>query len=253
MIEIKKNIALIDGDAIPWIVTHNKKLVDENGNEFLENKDLNTCILETNDIIKNILLRCDTDSYIIGLTEGKNFRHEIYPLYKANRAGKELPLYFREAKQYIKDIYKPVIRDNYECDDVIVSLKTELTKLGYNPILCSHDNDILKLEGKNFNIRKFEWEEISKEQAYIKFYHDLAVGQPGDNIKGIERFGEKAWENLKDIYYLSNDTLESLVFDNYLSKYGIKQGLENMLLNYKLLKIIDNLAIDNPEELIQKL
>lgn len=268
MIEIEdlnKKICLIDGDYFPFVVLHCKKLVDNDGNPMLdddgnnlkETKSLQDSFNEVDEILYNILFHCQSNKFIIAFSkslDGLTYRHSIDAEYKANRKDRVLPEGYGEVKNYIIDKYKAIYRAGYEADDILVTLKNTL-KSNYEPIICSHDGDLLNLEGKNFNIKKFEFVEFNQTQALHKFCKDLCIGQPGDNIKGIKGFGKESWEKLINNYYdeFNQKDLITCVFEEYVKKYGIEEGLISMLKNYKLLKILDNLAIDNPEELIQKL
>ena len=79
---------------------------------------------------------------------GKNFRHSLYPAYKANRPpcpvdlSPQFPLVSRMASAY--GVPRLSAR-NYEADDVIATLATRARERGVNVNVVSSDKDLMQL------------------------------------------------------------------------------------------------------------
>jgi DNA polymerase-1 len=81
-------------------------------------------------------------------TSGKNFRHELYPEYKANRkpVDPDLKDQFEGVRDAIRALNVPVIdAKGIEADDVLSSYAIKAEKLGYAVIIVSSDKDLQML------------------------------------------------------------------------------------------------------------
>lgn len=79
---------------------------------------------------------------------GKNFRHELFPEYKANRkpAPEELKAQIQPILDIVRDFNIPVIsREGYEADDVIGVLTRIASAADINSIIISGDKDLAQL------------------------------------------------------------------------------------------------------------
>lgn len=134
---------------------------------------------------------------------GKTFRHDLYPLYKANRPKQ--PDELRLQTPYIHEImdcngWNVIIKDGYEADDVIGSVVKLSATSGVKSIIATGDKDMAQLVNndtilynsmsneildRNGVIRKFgvEPEQIT---AYLSLVGDVA-----DNIPGLYKCGAK--------------------------------------------------------------
>ena len=79
--------------------------------------------------------------------KGKNFRHELYKEYKANRLAMPEPL--RPQIPRIKDLVRayriPVLElEGYEADDIIATLTRRWEKAGAEVVIVSGDKDLMQ-------------------------------------------------------------------------------------------------------------
>ncbi|MBC62013.1 MAG: DNA polymerase I [Zetaproteobacteria bacterium] len=139
-------------------------------------------------------------------TSKKNFRHEIYPEYKANR--KETP---PDLLQQIEPFYKmiglmgiPIIKqEGFEADDIIGSLVNQLGSLEVHSYMVSGDKDFTQLINehtflyspkKNSEVLISTAKEVKEKyqcepEQMIDF---LAImGDSSDNVPGVPGIGEK--------------------------------------------------------------
>ncbi len=140
---------------------------------------------------------------------GGNFRHELYPAYKANRS--ETPEDIIASVPYIKRVLEamriPVIEvPGYEADDVIGTLSQKAAAAGYEVFMVTPDKDYGQLVRPTVHIYKQKKgsdgvEIVGCEQLCEHYGIDdpcriidiLALwGDASDNIPGVPGIGEKS-------------------------------------------------------------
>jgi DNA polymerase-1 len=133
----------------------------------------------------------------------KNFRHEIYPEYKATRKPidqqliSQMPI-AREAAAAL-NIFSAEVK-GYEADDLIAAIADKAQKNGVKTVIVTGDKDILQLVNDNvsvwndskdilYNAKKVEEKYgVSPQQfAYIL----ALMGDASDNVPGVKGIGEK--------------------------------------------------------------
>lgn len=150
---------------------------------------------------------------------GKNFRHEIFPEYKANRkpAPEELKVQIPQVIELVREFNIPVLSiEGYEADDIIGVVTKLATKAGLNSTIVSGDKDLAQL--LNNNVRLFD----PKKNQYTTesdFYDENGFppekltdlmglwGDTADNIPGVAGIGKKIGRELIQKY----KTLENLL------------------------------------------
>lgn len=135
--------------------------------------------------------------------KGKNFRHERYPAYKANRPpmAQELACQIEPLQAIIRAMGLPLlIESGVEADDVIGTLAIQAAAAGELVVIASGDKDFAQLVNDRivlFNSMNDHWldaGEIVKKfgVAPALFIDYLALlGDKSDNIPGIPGVGEK--------------------------------------------------------------
>ncbi|MFL2723588.1 MAG: 5'-3' exonuclease H3TH domain-containing protein, partial [Gammaproteobacteria bacterium] len=166
--------------------------------------------------------------------KGKNFRHDIYREYKANRPP--MPEDLREQLSPLKEICNamgmPVIEiPNVEADDVIASLATLGSKQSIPIVISSLDKDLMQLVDdpliKMMNTMNNQIYDVSgvKEKFGVhpnQIIDYLAiVGDSSDNIPGVPKVGPKTavkwlkeFKNLRGIIK-NADSLSGVVGQNF--------------------------------------
>jgi DNA polymerase-1 len=139
---------------------------------------------------------------------GGNFRHQLYPLYKANRT--ETPEEIVAAVPWIKRIVEamciPVLEvAGWEADDVIGTLSVKASAAGYRTFMVTPDKDFGQLVTDSAVIYKQrkngdEVEVIDRDEICRRYGVDdprlvidiLALwGDASDNVPGVPGIGEK--------------------------------------------------------------
>ena len=126
-----------------------------------------------------------TEEVIIALSDRKNFRKELNPEYKANRANTRKPMGLAVAQDFFKTKYLAVIWPTLEADDVLGIMATQ--SFDEDTIIVSDDKDLQTIAGYHYN--KGEVIEVSEQQALKNFYTQVLTGDTADNYKGCRGVG----------------------------------------------------------------
>lgn len=235
---MESDIAIIDLDSVMFTIAHPNKVLDENGVPKKENgkfvyieKSIDEMYNCADQIMSSILKLSKAKGYIAFIKGKGNFRYSANSDYKANRP-EESPHWWKPVKQYLINNWFAIEVNDIEVDDAV-----NITRLNIpNSFICAIDKDLLFLEGKHYNWRKNEWVETTKEEAHYKFWSDMIIGQPGDNIKGIPGKGVAAAKSiLKDSVCFS-----ATIIENYIQHFGEYEGIKQFYKNYISLKILES-------------
>ena len=176
------------------------------------------------------------DSYYLSIfdAKGKNFRHDIYKDYKANRPP--MPEDLREQLSPLKEICNamgmPVIEiPNVEADDVIATLAVMGSQQGMPMVISSLDKDLMQLVKdplvKMMNTMNNQIYDVAgvKEKFGVhptQIVDYLAiVGDTSDNIPGVPKVGPKTavkWlSEFKNLHGIIDnaDSLTGVVGQNF--------------------------------------
>ncbi|WP_264329465.1 MULTISPECIES: DNA polymerase I [unclassified Wolbachia] len=165
-----------------------------------------------------------SDYLTIALDAGKkNFRHNLYPEYKANRVTppEDLTPQFtilREAVEAFNLSYEEI--EGYEADDIIATLAAKYANhQDFKVVVVSSDKDLFQL--LNHNILIFDPIKniyIDEKQVIEKFgvnSHKLLdlfslTGDASDNIPGVPGIGPKTAAKLLDEFDSLNNIIENI-------------------------------------------
>lgn len=147
--------------------------------------DLEDCQFKVDQRVESLLTDLDAmdEEPIICLSSRPNFREELYPDYKQNRAGTIKPLNFKALEAYIVKQYTTARWNGLEADDVMGILQTP------NTIIVSDDKDMLQIPGKVCH--GGELKTVTPESGHQWFLKQVLTGDPTDNYKGCPGIGDK--------------------------------------------------------------
>lgn len=143
---------------------------------------------------------------------GKNFRHELFPAYKANRLAtpEDLKVQLPLVRIAAKALNFPILeKEGTEADDVIATIARNLEKRGEKVVIVSSDKDLMQLISENiimYDPVKSKY--LDKAAVFEKFgvtpekVRDALslIGDTSDNIPGAPGIGPKsAAELINDI------------------------------------------------------
>ncbi|MGO4203380.1 DNA polymerase I [Rhodococcus sp. TAF43] len=196
----------------------------------------------------------------------QTFRAEAFPEYKANRS--KTPDEFKGQVEVTKDVLGamgiPVMAiEGYEADDIIATLTTQATALGYRVLVVTGDRDALQLVTDDVTVlyprkgvsdlTRFTPEAVEDKYGLTpQQYPDYAAlrGDPSDNLPGIPGVGEKtAAKWIRE--YGSFENLVNQV-DQVKGKVGesLRANLPSVVLNRQLTEMVRDVALPyTPDQL----
>lgn len=226
---MERRTSIIDADSIIYILAWNNR----------EHQDEKSMELQVDQFMTDLIVKTKATHYLGVFTPGVTFRNGIYPEYKANRKKVEIPEWISFWKPKIIELcirkYQFIIADFIEADDVLSLLRGIDGKV----IFCSPDKDLKQIPGTHYNYAKDIWTEVSTEEAEYTFWTSMVTGDTTDNIKGIKKQGPVAAKKILEGLSHENEGYAKAVHAKYLEVYGVEEGREQFILNYRLLKMLD--------------
>lgn len=195
--------------------------------------------------------------------KGKNFRHELYPEYKATRPpmAEELKVQIKPLHEIIEAMgLKLLMIEGVEADDVIGTLAKEASKHQMAVVISTGDKDFAQIVNHNITLvntmtdTKLDSAGVEKKfgvkpQQIVDYL--ALVGDASDNVKGVSMVGPKTAVKWLNEY----GSLENLVkhADAIKGKVGenLRASLEQLPLATKLVTIKDDVSLPfKPHDLV---
>ena len=236
--------ALIDGDMILYrscfSVEQEVRWSDDIFTVHSDFSDLKKSFVGLIDYIQEEL---NASEIIVSFSDRLTFRHQMYPLYKAQRQGKRSPLGINDLREWVCDSYDIAFWQNMEADDVL-GIMGSMDQEG--SIIVSADKDFETVPCQWFNFLKGELRTITPEHARKFHLMQTIMGDSTDNYFGIKGVGPKTAEKMleKDGY----------TWDTVITAYE-KAGLtyDDALMNARLAYILQHQDVDHETKTIKKL
>jgi DNA polymerase I len=149
---------------------------------------------------------------------GKNFRHDLYEPYKANRdeMPPDLALQIPMIQRFLVALGVPLLSiAGYEADDILATLARQVEKEGGLAYLVTSDKDCRQLLSERIKILNLRKREVFDAASLLKTWgirpdqvvdFQSLVGDKVDNVPGIPLIGEKSAQELLAKY----ETLEGI-------------------------------------------
>ncbi|MFZ2527170.1 MAG: 5'-3' exonuclease H3TH domain-containing protein, partial [Rhodococcus sp. (in: high G+C Gram-positive bacteria)] len=196
----------------------------------------------------------------------QTFRAEMYPEYKAQRSS--APDEFKGQIDITKDVLGALgicvmAEAGFEADDIIATLTTQATALGYRVLVVTGDRDALQLVTDDVTVlypkrgvsdlTRFTPAAVEEKYGLTPAqYPDFAAlrGDPSDNLPGIPGVGEKTAAK----WICEFGGLTNLVdrVDEVRGKTGdaLRTNLNNVLMNRRLTEMVRDMALPyTPDQL----
>lgn len=220
---------LIDGDILVYRVGFASQEKDADGNPVGIPEALAKARMDT--AIENILKAIDTTDYEVFITadDKSNFRHQIYPEYKANRKAPK-PIHYQLLRDWLVNAHGAITAVEQEADDVMADKQTADT------VICSIDKDLDQIPGEHYDFVKDVRYSVTPERGLRFFYFQLLTGDRVDNVPGIEGIGPVKAEKILAGIEPNELSYVRRIREEYRNRYK-KAGDEMMLLMGRLLKI----------------
>ena len=194
-------------------------------------------------------------------SKGKNFRHELYTDYKANRS--EMPDEIQTQLPYLWELLEamniPILRvGGVEADDIIGTVAKMCDKENLQCNIVSGDKDFMQLiNDKTFlyapQARKRAKEIFDKKKVLEKWgvgpehIIDLLglMGDSSDNVPGVQGVGPKTAQKLiQDFGSIENIYEEIDNISNEKMREKLLNSKDNALLSKQLVTILTDVKID---------
>lgn len=215
------------------------------------------------DILWTLLSKFREDATHIGVifdATGKNFRHKLYPEYKANRKQKDdnLVAQYDGVREASRAFNLPCIeQSDYEADDIIATYATIFSEAGGEVVIVSQDKDLMSLvhDGSIEMFDPMKGKKILAYDVYDKFgvspdkvVDVLALmGDAIDNVPGVPSIGIKTASRLIQEYgTVENVIAHSQNINKKKAKEAIIAHREDALLSKKLVTLDRKVPITEP-------
>jgi DNA polymerase-1 len=204
----------------------------------------------------------EADMIAVVLDSGqKNFRHDLYPAYKAQRpeAPAELIPQFPIIREVIEAFGLTAIEKiGYEADDLIATYAHAAVKAGHEVKIVSSDKDLMQLVSDKIQMYDAMRDRLIDSEQVIKKFEvkpsqvkDLLslIGDSSDNIPGVKGIGQKtAAELINEFGSLENIYQNIDHIKQARRKQLLLEGKENAFLSQKLISLDDHVAMDHEFE-----
>lgn len=209
-----------------------------------EHDDLGIAIYRLDELVDTILNKTGASSYRAFLTGSTNFRKQVYPEYKANRTQPK-PVHLEALRNYSLDkLNAEYAPDGLEADDALAINQKYLGVNIEETIICTLDKDLLQVPGHHFSweisgkgwTRPDRFVEQTELEGLRLFYEQCLKGDTSDNIKGIEKIGEK-----KAKVMLAGCQSEQEMFNIVRNLYG---NDDEFIMNARVLWILRSIDDD---------
>ena len=148
------------------------------------------------DWLKRLQDKFEPENTVIALTGKGNFRKDLFPLYKGNRADNRKPLCYADLAERLKDNYHVVCYDRLEADDVLGILATKPSP--NKRIIVSDDKDMASIPSTVY--AKGEVTTYTEEQADYNHMFQTLTGDQADNYPGCPGIGPVKARAILDKY-----------------------------------------------------
>lgn len=171
-------LALIDGDVLCYQCGYTTEDVEE----WIARARMR-------EMIYGVLKDTGATDFQIYLSDSKgNWRLKLFPAYKANRTQPK-PKHLPYLQNLLVSDWDAIVAEGEEADDALGIEQTKYNFFEEDPeyggdatVICSIDKDLKQIPGNHYNWDKKEKSYVTPSEGLYRFYYQLLVGDPGDNI-----------------------------------------------------------------------
>lgn len=227
--------ALVDADSIvyrsgfaadgqlkkEYKETVNAEATKEELAAYLETLDYTHIALHNaKETLKGIASLFDEQKMRVFLTGKGNYREDVASLqqYKGNRDPTHKPKYYKQLREYLMDIWQAEIVDGMEADDMVSII--QWAAKDKSTIIVSIDKDLANTPGHHYNQNRHEYKYVTKTEADLNFWKQVATGDATDHIPGLKGVGPKTVEKWAVDAGYNPSLLEERVRQEYDKRFG---------------------------------
>ena len=231
-------------------------------NPRINSKGLNTsCVMGFCNTLNEVFTKEKPTHIAVAFDHGKTFRHEAFPVYKAQR--EETPEDIKRSVPIIKNILEayriPILQvDGFEADDIIGTVATMAGSKGMKTYMLTPDKDYGQLVSDNIFMYRPRhgggYEILGEEDICAKYgittplqVIDLLalMGDSADNFPGCPGVGEKTAAKLINEF----ESVENLIANTDKLKGKQKEKVEGAIEDIKISKFLATIRTDVPIQL----
>jgi hypothetical protein len=175
--------------------------------------DLSHSLAGAKFVVNSILDNVPHSTYQLYIGGDGNFRHELYPEYKANRSGMLRPIHEQEIREYLTNRFRAEVVHGEEADDRVSY--TQCADIGRTCIV-GVDKDLWNTPGWHYNYGKDVLEYVELPDADYNFWVQMLKGDTSDNIPCLKGVGDKSATNL--LASVDHKDYKDVVLSEYLSR-----------------------------------
>jgi DNA polymerase-1 len=161
---------------------------ETDGDTFTVTSDAGEAFAGVERAIDRLTTRFETDDVLLCLSEGRNFRYDVDPTYKANRKATRKPACYAEVVKRACEAWPHFSFPGLEADDVLGIFASR----DANTILVSEDKDMKTIPCTLFAQGKLQ--KIDRATADWWFFYQVLVGDTADGYPGLPAVGPKKAE-----------------------------------------------------------
>ncbi|MDY0212066.1 MAG: DNA polymerase I [Desulfuromonadaceae bacterium] len=209
-------------------------------------------------MLLKVVRECNPDEFIVVYdAKGPNFRHELYPEYKANRA--KMPDDLVEQIPLIKQVvagfgFASLETPGYEADDIIATIVRHYRAKDLPVTIVSGDKDLLQLVSEKVIMLDTMKDKVFDLAAVAERFGggpELVVevqslaGDSSDNVPGVPGIGEKTARELITRFGSLENLLQNIdAVSGPKRRENLKEYAEQARLSRQLVTLTDDLELD---------
>jgi DNA polymerase-1 len=171
---------------------------DGDGDKTQSPEDFSEIMKRCDQAVQNLKDKLAATAVLICLScpSHANWRREVLPSYKMNRANNVRPIHLQRAKDYLATGYPSLLWDRLEADDVMGIISTDPKGIG-DRIIVSEDKDMQTIPGLLFNPDKDSYVRVITEDDANWFHmYQTLTGDTVDGYKGAPGIGDVKARNI---------------------------------------------------------
>ena len=188
--------------------------------------------------------------------KGKNFRHDLYKEYKANRPPMpdDLVLQIKPIHEIVKALgIKLLMVEGVEADDVIGTLALQAQERKLDTVISTGDKDMTQLVCKNVKVVNTMKDELLDINGVKRKFGVLPeqivdylalIGDSSDNVPGVDKVGPKTAVK----WIQEHQNIETIIknAENITGKVGenLRNGITQLKLSKELVTIKTDVLLD---------
>jgi len=196
----KTRILLIDGDIFAYHTAAACEIPTDWGDDLWTlHADAAAARAQLDNTLLEIASDLKADASIVTLGDRVNFRKELMPSYKGNRALTRKPMVLKALKDHLVTAWTTYIYPTLEADDVLGILATT-PEAGVEYIIVTQDKDLRQIPGLHYNPFKSDEGiiEVTPEEGHRTHLKQTLMGDATDNYKGCPGIGDKTADKILD-------------------------------------------------------